>query len=251
MNHNQVRNHSLENAGKEESYALTCESLVKSFGEPPTQVVRGVTFQLKKGEFVSLTGRSGSGKSTLLYMLSGLDRPSSGKVFLDGRDLFELRSKETHSFRNQHIGFVFQFHYLLPELTAIENILMPARKTGAEGIKKEYARNLLKQFDLEHCKDKYPSQMSGGEQQRAAIARALIMNPSFIFADEPTGNLDTANGDKAMEILKRTNAENGTTILYVTHDPEYAAFADRRIHMVDGAIETDRSQNHKKEKNLK
>ncbi|PJZ55354.1 ABC transporter ATP-binding protein [Leptospira adleri] len=230
---------------------MTCESLVKSFGEPPTQVVRGVTFQLKKGEFVSLTGRSGSGKSTLLYMLSGLDRPSSGKVFLDGRDLFELRSKETHSFRNQHIGFVFQFHYLLPELTAIENILMPARKTGAEGIKKEYARNLLKQFDLEHCKDKYPSQMSGGEQQRAAIARALIMNPSFIFADEPTGNLDTANGDKAMEILKRTNAENGTTILYVTHDPEYAAFADRRIHMVDGAIETDRSQNHKKEKNLK
>ncbi|RHX86874.1 ABC transporter ATP-binding protein [Leptospira stimsonii] len=241
----------MENKDKVESYALTCDSLIKSFGEPPTQVVRGVTFQLKKGEFVSLTGRSGSGKSTLLYMLSGLDRPTSGKVFLDGKDLFQLESKETHSFRNQHIGFVFQFHYLLPELTAIENILMPARKTGMEGIKKEYARNLLKQFDLEHCKDKYPSQMSGGEQQRAAIARALIMNPTFIFADEPTGNLDTANGDKAMEILKRTNAENGTTILFVTHDPEYAAFADRRIHMVDGSIETDRSQNHKREKSAK
>ncbi|AOP35986.1 ATP-binding protein [Leptospira tipperaryensis] len=235
---------------QEESYALACESLIKSFGEPPTQVVRGVTFQLKKGEFVSLTGRSGSGKSTLLYMLSGLDRPSSGRVFLDGKDLFELQSKEAHSFRNQHIGFVFQFHYLLPELTAMENILMPARKTGVEGIKKEYARNLLNQFDLEHCKDKYPSQMSGGEQQRAAIARALIMNPTFIFADEPTGNLDTANGDKAMEFLKQTNAENGTTILYVTHDPDYAAFADRRIHMVDGSIETDRSQSHKREKSL-
>lgn len=251
MNQNKLRDdRKKETMNQEESYALACESLIKSFGEPPTQVVRGVTFQLKKGEFVSLTGRSGSGKSTLLYMLSGLDRPSSGRVFLDGKDLFELQSKEAHSFRNQHIGFVFQFHYLLPELTAMENILMPARKTGVEGIKKEYARNLLNQFDLEHCKDKYPSQMSGGEQQRAAIARALIMNPTFIFADEPTGNLDTANGDKAMEFLKQTNAENGTTILYVTHDPDYAAFADRRIHMVDGSIETDRSQSHKREKSL-
>lgn len=212
--------------------------------------VREVSITVKKGEFVSLTGRSGSGKSTLLYMLSGLDIPSSGKVYLDGKNVFQMESKETHRFRNQNIGFVFQFHYLLPELNAIENILMPARKTGEEGKKRDYARSLLKDFGLEHCKDKYPSQMSGGEQQRAAIARALIMDPALIFADEPTGNLDTANGDKTMEIFKKRNKENGTTILYVTHDPEYAALADRRINMVDGQIESDQRQNSGKKKSI-
>jgi ABC-type lipoprotein export system ATPase subunit len=227
---------------------LNCDSLVKSFGEPATLAIRDVTLSIKKGEFVSLTGRSGSGKSTLLYMLSGLDTPSSGKVYLEGKDLFRMESKEAHSFRNKNIGFVFQFHYLLPELSAIENILMPTRKIGEEGKKRDYARSLLKDFGLEHCKDKYPSQMSGGEQQRAAIARALIMEPGLIFADEPTGNLDTANGDKTMEIFKQRNKENGTTILYVTHDPEYAALADRRINMVDGQIESDQRQNSTKRK---
>lgn len=229
---------------------LRCDSLIKSFGEPATLAVREVSITVKKGEFVSLTGRSGSGKSTLLYMLSGLDIPSSGKVYLDGKNVFQMESKETHRFRNQNIGFVFQFHYLLPELNAIENILMPARKTGEEGKKRDYARSLLKDFGLEHCKDKYPSQMSGGEQQRAAIARALIMDPALIFADEPTGNLDTANGDKTMEIFKKRNKENGTTILYVTHDPEYAALADRRINMVDGQIESDQRQNSGKKKSI-
>ncbi|GBF39494.1 ABC transporter ATP-binding protein [Leptospira johnsonii] len=229
---------------------LRCDSLVKSFGEPATLAIRDVSLTMGKGEFVSLTGRSGSGKSTLLYMLSGLDIPSSGKVYLEGKDLFQMESKETHRFRNRNIGFVFQFHYLLPELSAIENILMPARKIGEEGKKRDYARSLLKDFGLEHCKDKYPSQMSGGEQQRAAIARALIMDPGLIFADEPTGNLDTANGDKTMEIFKKRNKENGTTILYVTHDPEYAALADRRINMVDGQIESDQRQNSGKKKSL-
>ncbi|EIE03009.1 ABC transporter ATP-binding protein [Leptospira licerasiae] len=227
---------------------LSCDSLVKSFGEPATLAINNVSLSMKKGEFVSLTGRSGSGKSTLLYMLSGLDIPTSGKVYLDGKDLFQMESKEAHRFRNENIGFVFQFHYLLPELSAIENILMPARKIGEEGKKRDYARSLLKDFGLEQCKDKYPSQMSGGEQQRAAIARALIMDPGLIFADEPTGNLDTANGDKTMEIFKRRNKENGTTILYVTHDPEYAALADRRINMVDGQIESDQKQNSGKKK---
>ena len=123
---------------------------------------------------------------------------------------------------------------------------MPTRKIGEEGKKRDYARSLLKDFGLEHCKDKYPSQMSGGEQQRAAIARALIMDPGLIFADEPTGNLDTANGDKTMEIFKKRNKENGTTILYVTHDPEYAALANRRVNMVDGQIESDQRQNSQK-----
>ncbi|MFB5652379.1 ABC transporter ATP-binding protein [Leptospira wolffii] len=225
---------------------LRCESLTKSFGEPPTVAVKGVNIELKRGEFVSLTGRSGSGKSTLLYMLSGLDEPSSGKVYLEGQDLFQMESKEAHRFRNRNIGFVFQFHYLLPELTALENVLMPARKIGEEGLKRDFARGLLKDFGLEHCSGKYPSQMSGGEQQRAAIARALVMEPALIFADEPTGNLDTTNGDKAMEIFRKRNRENGTTILYVTHDPDYAALALRRIHMVDGIVESDKKQNGRK-----
>ncbi|TGK14011.1 ABC transporter ATP-binding protein [Leptospira fletcheri] len=225
-------------------YSISCKNLRKSFGEPPIEVIRGVEFGLKKGEFVSLTGRSGSGKSTLLYMLSGLDEPSDGQVILDGKDLFEMKSLETHQFRNEHIGFVFQFHYLLPELTAMENVLMPARKVNQQGLKKEYARQLFSEFDLENCKDKFPSQMSGGEQQRTAIARALIMNPSFLFADEPTGNLDTANGDKAMEIFRRVNRENNTTILFVTHDPDYAALANRQIRLVDGKVESDTVQKH-------
>ncbi|TGM03597.1 ABC transporter ATP-binding protein [Leptospira barantonii] len=222
--------------------AIACRSLSKSFGEPPSFAVKNATFSLERGEFVALTGRSGSGKSTLLYMLSGLDKPSAGQVFLDGIDIFEMESKEAHRFRNSNIGFVFQFHYLLPELTAIENILMPARKTDRHVAKRDDARRLLNEFGLEHCKDKFPSQMSGGEQQRTAIARALILDPIFLFADEPTGNLDTTNGDKAMEILKRINRENGTTVVFVTHDPDYAALAQRRIHMVDGEINSDQIQ---------
>ncbi|EQA37543.1 ABC transporter, ATP-binding protein [Leptospira inadai serovar Lyme str. 10] len=224
--------------------SILCTDLSKSFGEPPIEVVSNIDFDLKKGEFVSLTGRSGSGKSTLLYMLSGLDQPSKGKVFLDGIDLFGMGSVESHRFRNRNIGFVFQFHYLLPELTAIENVLMPARKTDQHGKKKEYARQLFREFELESCRDKFPAQMSGGEQQRTAIARSLIMNPSFLFADEPTGNLDTINGDKAMEIFRRINRENKTTILFVTHDPDYAALADRQIHLVDGKVDSDKLQNH-------
>ncbi|RHX91526.1 ATP-binding protein [Leptospira yasudae] len=227
---------------KKEEAAIACTSLSKRFGEPPTYAVQDAEFRLQRGEFVALTGRSGSGKSTLLYMLSGLDQPSSGKVFLNGMDLFSMPSKEAHIFRNLNIGFVFQFHYLLPELTAIENILMPTRKTETNIVKRDEARRLLSEFGLEHCKDKFPSQMSGGEQQRTAIARALIMNPIFLFADEPTGNLDTANGDKAMEILKRINRENRTTVVFVTHDPDYAALAGRRINMVDGRIHSDSLQ---------
>ncbi|TGK04187.1 ABC transporter ATP-binding protein [Leptospira langatensis] len=231
-----------------ENIILSCRSLTKSFGEPPTLAVKDVDIDLKKGEFVSLTGRSGSGKSTLLYMLSGLDQPSSGHVYLENKDIFAMESKETHIFRNRNIGFVFQFHYLLPELTTLENVLMPARKMNEEGTRKDFARTLLRDFGLEHCKDKYPSQMSGGEQQRAAIARSLIMNPSLIFADEPTGNLDTSNGDKAMAIFQKTNRENGTTILFVTHDPDYASLAERKINMVDGMIESDQIQSHSKKK---
>jgi putative ABC transport system ATP-binding protein/lipoprotein-releasing system ATP-binding protein len=181
--------------------------LVKAFGDPPQSVIKGVDLQIADGEFVTITGKSGSGKSTLLYMLSSLDPASSGKIVVDGQDISTFSEKEIHSFRNRNMGFVFQFHYLLPELTALENILMPARKLGQEQSKRDYALELLKEFDLGGKEDRFPTQLSGGEQQRVAIARALIMKPKYLFADEPTGNLDATNGQAVMAYFKKLNQE--------------------------------------------
>ncbi|MCG6153452.1 ABC transporter ATP-binding protein [Leptospira bandrabouensis] len=215
---------------------IEAKHIFKSFGEPPQEVLKDVSLEIDVGDFVALTGKSGSGKSTLLYIISGLDNPTSGDVKLNGSSLLGMGSQEIHALRNLSIGFVFQFHYLLPELTGLENITMPARKTGSHKVTEEYALHLMESFSVLHCKDKFPSQMSGGEGQRVAIARALVQKPKFLFADEPTGNLDTANGDKVMEIFKRINNEDGTTILFVTHDPDYAGLASRRVHMIDGKI---------------
>ncbi|MCZ8158167.1 MAG: ABC transporter ATP-binding protein [Leptospira sp.] len=215
---------------------IVAENLVKSFGDPPQMILKDISMEIEVGEFVALIGKSGSGKSTLLYILSGLDEPTSGKVFLNGLDLTSIDSKTIHKLRNESLGFVFQFHYLLSELTAFENITMPARKQNQLKKAEEYAMHLLKEFSLLHCKNKLPSQMSGGEQQRVAIARALIQRPKFLFADEPTGNLDTANGDNVMEMFKKINKEEGTTILFVTHDLDYAKAAKKRVHMQDGEI---------------
>lgn len=215
---------------------IEAKHIFKSFGEPPQEVLKDVSLEIDVGDFVALTGKSGSGKSTLLYIVSGLDNPTSGDVKLNGSSLLGMGSQEIHALRNLSIGFVFQFHYLLPELTGLENITMPARKTGSHKRTEEYALHLMESFSVLHCKDKFPSQMSGGEGQRVAIARALVQKPKFLFADEPTGNLDTANGDKVMEIFKRINKEDGTTILFVTHDPDYAGLASRRVHMIDGKI---------------
>ncbi|MCG6145889.1 ABC transporter ATP-binding protein [Leptospira bandrabouensis] len=215
---------------------IEAKHIFKSFGEPPQEVLKDVSLEIDVGDFVALTGKSGSGKSTLLYIVSGLDNPTSGDVKLNGSSLLGMGSQEIHALRNLSIGFVFQFHYLLPELTGLENITMPARKTGSHKRTEEYALHLMESFSVLHCKDKFPSQMSGGEGQRVAIARALVQKPKFLFADEPTGNLDTANGDKVMEIFKRINNEDGTTILFVTHDPDYAGLASRRVHMIDGKI---------------
>jgi putative ABC transport system ATP-binding protein/lipoprotein-releasing system ATP-binding protein len=215
---------------------IIAENLVKSFGDPPMQVIKNISLEIELGEFVALIGKSGSGKSTLLYIVSGLDNPTEGKVFLGGYDLSTTDDKTIHRLRNEAIGFVFQFHYLLPELTAIENITMPSRKQNRLKESGEYARHLLKEFSLEHCTNKFPSQMSGGEQQRVAIARALVQRPKFIFADEPTGNLDTANGDKVIDIFKKINKEEGTTVLFVTHDMDYANAAKKRVHLQDGKI---------------
>lgn len=218
---------------------ITCENLLKSFGDPPIEIIRSISLNIRKGDFVSITGRSGSGKSTLLYLLSGLDVPTGGKVLVDEEDLAAMKPREFDIFRNQRMGFVFQFHYLLPELSALDNILMPARRTGTHLERLPLAEELLREFDIYHCRDKVPGKMSGGEQQRTAIARSLIMRPQYLFADEPTGNLDSHNGEVVMRILRHVNETFGTTVLMVTHEPDYASLARRIINLVDGRVVED------------
>ncbi len=215
---------------------IRVKHICKSFGEPAQKILHDICFEVTDGEFVSISGRSGSGKSTLLYLMSSLDLPTTGEVIIDNKDLAKMSVEEIHGFRNLNIGFIFQFHYLLPELTALENILLPPRNLGKVDEYTEKAKALLKMMNIEKVMHKLPGQMSGGEQQRVAIARALIMDPKYIFADEPTGNLDTTNGQIVMDILKKTNQELGTTICLVTHEPDYAAMADREIYLVDGRV---------------
>lgn len=208
----------------------------KAFGTPPQEVLRGIDLEVNEGEFVAITGRSGSGKSTLLYIMSSLDPATAGNLELDGKNIRAMDEQELHRFRNEKMGFVFQFHYLLPELTAIENVLMPARKTKTENNRRERAQELLKEFDLGDKLNRLPGELSGGEQQRVAIARALIMEPRYIFADEPTGNLDSVNGDRVLQILKRISREQKAAVVMVTHDPDYAAMTDRHIQLSDGQV---------------
>lgn len=222
------------------SAIIQCRDIVKSFDDPPLTILKSISFEVEKGEFLSITGRSGSGKSTLLYVTSGLDDITSGEVTIGGKNIHKLDSREIHRMRNITMGFVFQFHYLLPEITALENILMPARKTAREKSRRDYALFLMKEFNIFNCKDKLPAKMSGGELQRTAIARSLIMEPEILFADEPTGNLDSENGNKIMEIFRKVNKELGTTVIMVTHETDYAKKADRVIHLVDGSIASDR-----------
>ena len=208
----------------------------KSFGQPPTEVLKGINGRIESGEMISIAGRSGSGKSTLLYIISSLDRPTSGEVLVDGIPLSSLDSKSLHHFRNKKMGFVFQFHHLLPELTALENIMMPTLKSHEKTDFLNRALGLLEEFGLSDKKDRLPRQLSGGEQQRVAIARALVMNPQIVFADEPTGNLDSMNGQLVLSHFQRINKERGTTIIYVTHDQQFAQVASRQIQLVDGRV---------------
>lgn len=219
--------------------SLEARNVCKSLGKPPHQIIRQVNFSIQPGEFVSLRGRSGSGKSTLLYLLSTLDAPSSGEVLYFGKNVQEMTTQELRVLRNQELGFIFQFHYLLPELTALENVLMPARKTGVHIAKKDYARSLLEKFDLKDHMNHRPRELSGGQSQRVAVARALIMEPQFLFADEPTGSLDTQNSEKVFEIFQQINSDMKTTIVMVTHDEEFARRAHRIIELVDGQVVKD------------
>lgn len=216
--------------------AIVGTDIVKEFGHPPQRILHSLNFKIEDGEFVSISGRSGSGKSTLLYIISTLDNPTSGKLEIGSRDIAKMSQKEIHEFRNKEIGFIFQFHYLLPEFTAIENILLPARNLGLQEQKRQEAKEALKRLGIEDKENHLPSEMSGGEQQRVAIARALIMQPRYIFADEPTGNLDSENATNVMSILRSVNEQMGTSIVLVTHEQDFAKKADREIFLADGRI---------------
>lgn len=210
--------------------------LIKEFGVPPTRILHNVEVNIKDGEFVSISGKSGSGKSSLLYILSTLDNPTQGEVLVDGANIAKLSSRDLHDFRNRQVGFIFQFHYLLPELTALENVLLGPRNLKRHEELKTRAMSLLEELEISEQANKFPAQMSGGQQQRVAIARALILQPRYLFADEPTGNLDTANAERVMNILTQFNQKMKTTIVLVTHDPDYSRLAHREILLVDGHL---------------
>lgn len=217
---------------------IQANSIFKSFELTSPPVIKGIELKINDGDFISMMGRSGSGKSTLLYLLSTLDRTFDGSVTYDNVDIKKMDIKKIHELRNKEIGFVFQFHYLLNELSAIENILLPARKADQLKQKESYARELLTEIGLAEKADRLPANLSGGEQQRVAIARALIMQPKYLFADEPTGNLDSINGKLILDLFEKFNQKYGTTIVYVTHDKEFGDRASRKIKLVDGMIVT-------------
>jgi len=215
---------------------IIAKNVGKIFGTPPVQALSDISLEIKSGEFVSLTGRSGAGKSTLLYVLSSLDNPTEGSVEISGHEITKMDSEELYRFRNQKMGFVFQFHYLIAELTAIQNVMMPALKYHEEKKRRPRAEMLLEQFGLKDKLQRYPRQLSGGEQQRLAIARALIMEPLYLFADEPTGALDTTNAETVMNILRDCSVKDGMTVIMVTHDPDFSKMAQREIRLADGRV---------------
>ncbi|MCF0191758.1 MAG: ABC transporter ATP-binding protein [Marinilabiliaceae bacterium] len=207
----------------------------KSFGE--LEVLKGVSLHIKEGEIVAIVGQSGAGKTTLLQILGTLDRPSSGSVVIAGEDVSRLNERQLSEFRNKHIGFVFQFHQLLPEFTALENVMMPCQIGGVSDREAEArARELLNFLKLGHRLEHKPMQMSGGEKQRVAIARALAQRPSVVFADEPTGNLDSHNAHELQELFFSLRKEYGQTFVIVTHDLQMAGCCDRTISIKDGII---------------
>ncbi len=207
-------------------------------GDAFVDALRGVDLTIARGEFVALVGPSGSGKSTVLNLIGGLDRPTSGQVWINGTELSASDERTLTRHRRQHVGFVFQSFNLLPRLTAEENVALPLMFSGMpEKERRARARDLLERVSLKHRLDHRPTQLSGGEQQRVAIARALIGRPALLLADEPTGNLDTGTGAEIMALLKTLNQEQDLTLLVVTHDAEVAAFADRVVKLRDGRVE--------------
>lgn len=215
--------------------SIRATHVIKAIGTNPVSILKDISIEIKTGEFVALTGRSGSGKSTLLYLVSSLDSVTSGTIEIDEHDVSKMDSEDLHRFRNQKMGFIFQFNYLLAELKVIENVLMPTLKFNQRAQFYDRAVDLLKSFGIGDKLDRFPRELSGGEQQRVAIARALVMKPRYLFADEPTGSLDSANSKLVMDILHREHLA-GTTILMVTHDMGFAREAQRIIELSDGKV---------------
>jgi ABC-type lipoprotein export system ATPase subunit len=221
---------------------IKLDNITKTYhlGEMDVPVLKGISLEVGRGELVALMGASGSGKSTLMNILGCLDRPSSGKYWLDREEVSQLSSDQRARVRNQKIGFVFQSFNLLPRTSALEQVTMPLTYTAATMSERQgadRARALLERVGLADRMDHYPSQLSGGQQQRVAIARALVNNPPLLFADEPTGNLDSKTSREVLEMFRLLNEEEGITIILVTHDPTVADVAKRTIHISDGLIE--------------
>jgi lipoprotein-releasing system ATP-binding protein len=221
---------------------IKAENITKTFplaGAPGKElrVLRGISLQIAKGEIVAIVGASGAGKSTLLHILGTLDRPTSGGVTYDGEDVFAFGDEKLARFRNQHIGFVFQFHHLLPEFTVFENVALPALIGGAsfESVR-DRVMELLHEVGVEDKALSRPAKLSGGEQQRVAVARALVNSPKVVLADEPSGNLDTANARQLQELIQKLSRERQQTFVIVTHNEAFARQADRIIKIVDGLI---------------
>jgi len=220
--------------------ALAARGLVRRLGQGAAarEVLRGVDLEIGSGEFAALVGPSGSGKSTLLYLLGGLDHPDRGSVAIDGVELAAVGDDELATLRNRLIGFVYQFHFLLPEFSALDNVLMPlwARGGGTSRDDRAWGRELLGRVGVDDKAAKLPRELSGGEQQRVAVARALVNRPRLLLADEPTGNLDSANARTVYDLFRELNRTWRQTILVVTHDPEWAARSDRVLHLLDGRL---------------
>ena len=216
---------------------LKVENLTKIYGKDSTKVVAldHVSFSVEKGEFVAIVGASGSGKSTLLHLIGGVDRPTFGKVFIDGKDIFNFNDDKLAIFRRRQVGLIYQFYNLIPILNVEENIALPLSLDNRE-IDKEKLNEMLKLLGLQNRRMHLPNELSGGQQQRTSIGRALITNPTIILADEPTGNLDSKSSDEIVALLKKSNKELNQTIIMITHNMEIAKVADRIIKIEDGKI---------------
>lgn len=216
---------------------LKVENLVKTYGKGENKVnaVDDISFSVQKGEFVAIVGASGSGKSTLLHLLGGVDRPTSGKVFIDGKDIYSLNNDNLAIFRRRQIGLIYQFYNLIPILNVEENITLPL-KLDNKNIDKQRLDELIKVLGLEERRTHLPNELSGGQQQRTSIGRAMITNPAIILADEPTGNLDSKASDEIVTLLKKSNKDYKQTIIMITHNLEIAKVADRIIKIEDGKI---------------
>ena len=219
---------------------LKVENLYKVYGKGENEVkaVDGVSFSVPKGQMVAIVGASGSGKSTLLHMIGAVDRPTSGKIYLDGQDVFKQNNRELAIFRRRQVGLIYQFYNLIPVLTAEENITLPIMMDGRKP-DREHLEKILDMLGLKERRDHLPSQMSGGQQQRVSIGRALFTSPQVILADEPTGNLDSKNSAEIMELFRRSNKELKQTIIIITHDEKIAEQCDRIIVLSDGKIISD------------